>query len=154
MSGSDTLDLLAKSLGTVSTVGQGFVNQQTANYNAGLADTQARYAATNAGLNEARARNSGAQQIADQVAGAGSSGLTLEGSPTDAIRQNATNIEMDALTERYKGQVQTAGFASRARMLRAQGAQQFDQGIASAGVDLLKSEWERRRRTYTGLETS
>src|SRR5438128_1537481 len=100
MAGTDTIEKLADALKAVGPVGQGLVNQQTANYNAGLATQEANYAANNAAFNEAAVRNKGVQEIADQVASVGAGGIEFSGSPQAAVRQNAANIEMDALTAR------------------------------------------------------
>lgn len=151
MAGTDTITSLADAFKVVGPVGQGLVNQQTANYNAGLATQEAKYAVTNAQFNENAIRNKGAAEIANQVASVGAGGIAFDGSAQAAVRQNAANIELDALTERYRGQIHAATDMSRAKMLKYQGRQDLYGGVASAGMKLLAQYRPQPSKPYTDI---
>lgn len=146
MAGADTIRVLADAFQVAGPVGQGLVNRETANYNAGLLDQQGKVAAQNAAFNESRIRRSNAQTIARQVADVGATGLTFSGSIQDVVRQNAGNLELDALAERYRGQIETAGYRSKAKMTRLEGDQALYEGVTSAGMKLLDNY--RTRKPY------
>lgn len=149
MAGTDTIEKLADAFKVVGPVGQGLVDKQTADYNAGVATQEANSAINNASFNENAVRNKGAQEIASQIASVGAGNVEFSGSTQAAVRQNAANIEMDALTARYRGQIHAAADLSQAKMLRYQGKEELGAGVASAGMKLLSQYRPQPSKKYT-----
>lgn len=84
-------------------------------YNAVVAQENAR-----AALEQANAREEGQRRQFGQLQGqaraaAAQSGAGLGGSNADVLRQNAVNNELDALTIRYQGQMESRGLESQAQ---------------------------------------
>lgn len=125
---------------------EGYGEMQAGKYNAKVLDAQARQVATNAGMEEAKLRRAQAQDLAAQVAEVGSRGIAPSGSIVDVIRQNADNAEMDALTLRYRGEIERAGLAAQAKMAAYEGRQKFYGGLSGAGAKMLTSWGEDARR--------
>lgn len=128
----------------------GYGDMQSANYNAKVLNTQAAQVANNTGMEEANLRRQQRQDIAAQIAEAGGRGIDVgSGSIVDVIRQNASNAEMDALTLRYRGEIEQAGLKSQAKMKRYEGKQALYSGLAGAGSKLLTAGYEDARRNRT-----
>ena len=132
---------------------EGYQLQQQGKANARTLQAQARQVATGTGMEEAKLRRQQAQEIASQVASIGGRGIAPSGSIVDVIRQNAANAEMDALTLRYRGDIERAGLQAQSRMAAYQGNQQMAGGLIGAGTKLLTSwgeEARRQRKTKAG----
>lgn len=146
MAGIEELVKASQALSAAGKLAEGYGEMQAGMYNARALNKQAQQVATNAGMEEARLRRQQAQELAAQVAEIGSRGIAPSGSVVDVIRQNADNAEMDALTLRYRGEIERAGLAAQAKMAAYEGKQKFYGGIAGAGSKMLTSWGEDARR--------
>jgi hypothetical protein len=153
MAGIDSLIQLAQLAGAGGRLAEGYGEYQAGKYNAGVLNAQARQVATNAGMEEAKLRREQRQEIGKQIASIGGLGIAPSGSVTDVIRQNIENQEMDALTLRYRAEIDRAGLKAQAKMKQFEGKQALYGGIAGAGGKLLSSFGEDalKSRKPTGL---
>ena len=141
MSGSETLISLAQGLKAVATAGQGF-----SDYSAGMADAktlrrQAAISADQTAFEVSQLRQRNRQVIGTQVADAGASGLTFDGSIADVVHENAVNLEMDVLAAKYKGAMETAGFVSQAAAAEYSAKQAAYGGVAEGDTSYLMSRF-------------
>lgn len=104
--------IAAAGAATMSTMASNAAAEQ----NASLAYENAQMAENAAAERARRIRREGARAVSAVYAGAGKSGLTIEGSPLDVAADNAANAELAALDAEYEG-------TTTARRLRIQGAQ-------------------------------
>jgi hypothetical protein len=75
-----------------------------------------------------------------QVAAAGASGVTLDGSSfVDAIADSDINAELDALTQDYNGRLDERNYRSRARAERDAADGALVQGVFGAGSKALSA---------------
>jgi len=138
MSGNnETLMQISKLVAAGAEAGQGFSDYSAGKANAKTLQQQAAFAAMQAASREAVVRDETQQIIGQQYAAIGASGLTAEGSPSDVIRQNAVERELEALNERYAGQIQVVGFLSQAAEAKRQATEALYSGIAKSGTSLL-----------------
>jgi hypothetical protein len=146
MAGIEELVKASQVIGAGANLAQGYGEMAQGRYNAKVLNKQATQVATNAGMEEARLRRQQRQELAAQVASIGGRGIAPTGSIVDVIRQNAENAEMDALTLRYRGDIERAGLAAQAKMAAYEGRQKFYAGLSGAGSKLLTSFGEDARR--------
>lgn len=150
MAGIESLIQYSQLLQVGGQVAAGYGDQKAANYNANVLNTQANQVAVATGMEEANLRRQQRQDIAAQIAEAGSRGIDVgSGSIVDVIRQNASNAEMDALTLRYRGEIEQAGLKAQAKMKRYEGKQALYSGLAGAGSKLLSANYEDARKNRT-----
>lgn len=95
--------------------GQYKAQANAAEYNANTERDQARAAGAVGANNEAQQRRENALFAGKQFAAAGESGIGLEGSASDVMRQSAKFAEMDALNKRYEGQIARTGYLNQAQ---------------------------------------
>lgn len=141
---TEAIQQIAEVAKIAAPIGQGMSDQATANYNADVLHTQAGYALAAASAEEARMRRNSRAAIGQQVANQAANGVGFDSSSADVIRQNEVNAIADALAVRHRGQIEAAGFESRAAMTRYEGQQAFLSGIQSAGTELLMSAADKR----------
>lgn len=115
----------------------GYQKGAAAKANAKLADMAAATVTDQAGVDEGRARRERSKLVGSQIAASGASGVTLDGSSASII-DDAVQSEMDALTIRYKGQVQATGYRNEARQLRLAGSQAIAGGYVQGAGSFLK----------------
>lgn len=154
MAGIEDLIKASQALSAGGKVLEGYQLQQQGKANARVLQAQASQIATATGMEEAKLRRQQAQELAAQVASIGGRGIAPSGSVIDVIRQNAENAEMDALTLRYRGDIERAGLQAQSRMAAYEGRQQMAAGLAGAGSKLLTSwgeEARRQRKTTAGI---
>lgn len=149
--GGETLLDIFKGAQAVAPLGQGFADRSASRYNANIFRTQAGQAIEAAAANEAMQRREGTQAIASQVAATAAEGQTGS-SAMDVIRQNDVNLRRDALMIRAKGQAEAEAFRSRAKMAELEGDRALYSGLQGMGSELLKSSFERRRRSYVTID--
>jgi hypothetical protein len=112
---------------------QGVAAQKGQNNAAMVEDQNARNAETAGYANEDRQRRRNAFTLGTQRAAMSQSGF--EGNTGSALElqgNSAGNAELDALTERYKGQLQGTADRNRANLYRAQGKAQLFGGVLNA----------------------
>ena len=139
MAGIESLIQYAQLAGAGGRLAEGYGEMQSANYNANVLNAQANQIATNAGMEEAKLRREQRQEIGRQIASVGANGISFDGSVSDVIRQNIENQEMDALTLRYRADIDRAGLKAQAKMKQYEGKQALYGGVAGAGGKLLSS---------------
>ena len=108
------------------------------------ARTQAKIAEMNAARNEAAARRDTIRKLGAMRAAYGKSGVQLSGTPVEVLADTAAEGELDALTERWSGQSESA-------MLRRRASDTEASGLFGAGTSLLAGgakvydRWANRR---------
>lgn len=136
MSGFEILALGASAMQAAGAVAGGIQANQTAKYNAKILEEQAR-AEIGAASSEANSiRRRAAQETGSQIASVAGSGLELTGSPADVIAQNASEMELDAMTALWSGQARATGLNNAARMVRYEGKQAQTAGFISGASSL------------------
>lgn len=153
MAGTETLIDIMQAVQVAAPIGQGIVDSQTGQANADILRTQSRYALQAAADQETIARKEGRQVIAQQAANVLAEGGG-DSSAMDVVRQNEVAMIANALAIRRRGQVEAAGYESRARLAEYEGDQSLYGGLTSAGAKLLTTAAERRalqRRAATGV---
>ena len=146
MAGIEELIKASQALSGAGKALEGFGEMRAGQYNARVLNAQAQQAALNAGLEEANLRRAQRQELDAQMAQIGSRGIAPSGSIVDVIRQNAENAEMDALTLRYRGEIERAGLKAQAKMVAYEGQQKMYAGLSGAGSKMLTSWGEDARR--------
>ena len=112
--------------------------KQALDYNADVMDAQAQSEREAAAFSETQQREQAAKLRARQRVAYASSGIDLsEGTPLEVLGQQAGEMEMDALTIRYNGEVKAKQSESQAAIYRMQGVQAQRAGFANAGSSLL-----------------
>ena len=163
MADFDTLQMLMKGAQAVAPMGQGFVDRDAARYNADVLRTQRRAVLSSAAAEESLQRRQGRSLIAQQVANMAKNGVGADSSQADVVRQNEVNLIADALAIRHRGEIEAAGYESRARMAEYEGEQSFYHGLQGSASQLLTTTLEQghrdrllaRGRGYrTGLKVS
>jgi len=91
-------------------------------YNAAVAEGNARAALEQANAREEGQRRQFGQLQGQALAAAAQSGAGMGGSNADVLAQSAANNELDALTIRYEGQMQSGGMMAQAQQERYQAA--------------------------------
>jgi|SRR3954469_528725 len=85
-------------------------------FNAKKNEEQAQLTLSQSAEDERRARIQSQQALGDMRANYSASGVTLEGSPLDALRFSAENAELDALTIRHQGDVKAWAYRNNATL--------------------------------------
>ena len=95
---------------------------------------------------ESMQRRTGALALGRMTAAAGQSGGGYQGSTGAVINQSAENAEHDALSVRYKAQLQKWAYASQSANLSQASSNAGTSGVVNTGAALLKGF----SNTYTG----
>lgn len=103
---------------------------QAGRFNAQMAEENARLAKEKAIEDERRFRTIVRQQYGSNVASISKSGIRLEGSAMEVLRENSRVAEEDAMNIRRGGDIERARFLTEARFQRVSGAM----GAASANI--------------------
>lgn len=104
--------------------------QELNEYNAMLDKREAERTLAVTAYEEARHREAGEKFKARQRVGYAHAGVTMEGTPMDMLEQTAINLEKDALSIRYGGQVGAGELTSSAQMRRIAGRSALLKGRA------------------------
>jgi hypothetical protein len=90
---------------------------QSAQYDANQNAQNAITARRQADVEALRVRRRGAQVLGDMRASYGASGVDgSQGTPLDVLEDSASQVELDALTEKYNGELQAIGFERSAAL--------------------------------------
>lgn len=106
-------------------------------YNAKIADREAKQAQETAGFEERKQRKAGERLKARRRTQAGKAGILLEGSFEDVSEEVATELEIDALMIRRGGEVGAQALSSQAQLSRLKGRSAILRGRAkrrAAGI--------------------
>jgi hypothetical protein len=112
--------------------------QSAANEQARIDEQNAQIVRKQFAENERRFRIGTKREIGGMRAAIGASGVTLEGSPLDALGESAANAELDALTIRHGGEMKARGLELEAGFGRRRGRAAFNTGVLSAAGTLLE----------------
>lgn len=100
-------------------------------YNAQLAEREARETQVAAAYEESKFRKGGVRLKARQRARYAKAGVTPEGSPLEVMEQTATELEMDALMIRRGGQLEYQRYTAEAGLERMMGKSALLRGRAA-----------------------
>lgn len=116
---------------------QSKLEQQGYEYNAALADLQAKEAVQAGEITQEEITSQEDYLKGEQEAAYAKSGVTMSGSPLDVMLQSATNFEFDKSIERYNTAVQVSRDQSQAQLDRFYGKQARSAGKVKALTTLL-----------------
>ena len=140
---ADPFTMIALAVGSTAmnalgSIRQGQEQQAAANYNAAVADQNAKIAQDQAARAEADQRRQAEKLAGEQVAAYAASGVTEEGSPLKVMYQSAQEAEMDALNIRYQGYLNARQQTAEADLQRYQGRAALQAGYIGALGELFK----------------
>jgi hypothetical protein len=124
-------------LSAAGAVAQGNAAKSAANFNAAVARQNADIARTNAEADSEKQERQGRLLAGRQRAAAGASGTTPEGSPLEVMADSALESELDALTTRYRGELQARSYGQDATLQGMRGDAAQTAGYIGAGTALL-----------------
>lgn len=116
---------------------QGNAAQISANYNAMVNERNAKLAKEKAVEDEKQFRISVRKSQASNVARLGKSGVRIEGSPLEVLKENARNAESDAISIRMQGTMAREQFMQEATFSRRSGASAARAANMGAASQLL-----------------
>jgi len=122
----------------------GKANQMIANANAAAQRQQAEVARQNAEFNAQRQREKGRRIISQGRTSYAKGGVEIAGTPVEVLGEMAADVEFDALTTIYGGQINSQTMVNQARMseyegriARFRGKTQMQSSIIGGGVSLI-----------------
>jgi hypothetical protein len=129
--------LAAAGLAAANQVSQGIASNTMARHAASISENYAAAARDQAAYDEARAREQAQRALGARRAGYANAGVTLEGTPIDVMGDAATDAEMDALSLRRRGDLESWGRLNDAAGQRMRGGAAARSGAFGAGSSLL-----------------
>lgn len=138
MSGVELAAMIAgTALTAANQISQGVGANKMAKYNASVSEGYAAAARDQAAFDEARAREQAQRALGARRAAYGGAGITLEGTPIDVLGDAASDAEMDALSLRHRGDLESWGRLADAGSQRTRGRAALQSGFMDAGATLL-----------------
>lgn len=116
----------------------GTAKQNAADSNAAIMGYEAKTAAAQGYEAEAQQRRKTSMMEGSQIAAAGQAGAGFSGSTGRAITQNVRNATEDALSIRYKAQLQKWAYGMQSSNIAAEGQSEATSDYLRAGGALLK----------------
>lgn len=153
-----TAGALAAGAGAIGSIYAGQAQASSENYQADVASQNARIARQQANAREEQLRRDTGMALGEQRASAAQSGFDSSVGSFAALQmESAGNAELDALTTRYQGQLQSLSFENEARGHRANAKTAKTQGylnafgtLASAGARYGSGLTMPQTPTYSG----
>lgn len=108
-------------ISALGAINEGKSAEMAGEYNAQVAEQNARYSMDQARENERRQRIDSKKFLGDIRASYGASGITADASALDILQESAGNAELDALTIRHEGQMKAVGYRNEAMYNRVAG---------------------------------
>jgi hypothetical protein len=140
------LAALSAGVSAAGAIAQGNAAKSAANYNAAVARQNADIARANSAADADKQERQGRLLAGRQRAAVGASGITPEGSPLEVMADSALESELDALTTRYRGELQARSYGQDATLQGMRGDAAQTAGYVGAGADLLsgasKMDWK------------
>ena len=137
---------ISTAVSAAGAIAQGNAARSAASFNAAVARQDEAIARAIAAADAARQRSQANRLAGRQRAAIGASGITPEGSPLDVMADSALEAELDALTTRYRGELQARGYGSEAMLQKMRGNAARQAGYIGAGAALLSGarqlDWE------------
>lgn len=116
----------------VSAIKHGEAAKEAGDANADVAAKNADQTRVSTAQDEAAFRIQMRKQLGDIRASYAASGVTMEGSPEDVMRESAANLETDALKIRREGNLRAEGYDDQSRLDRRAGENGLTSGYLSA----------------------
>lgn len=135
--GISTLGLAASALGVVGTLTSASAASKAANFNAQVAEQQAKVQQDQASVKASEIARDTRQRLAAGRAGAQQNGFELTGSVGDLLNQTARQGQLDYLTAVYDGSVQATGLNNSAKLYRQQAKNAMTAGMIGAAGQAL-----------------
>ncbi len=129
--------LAAAGLSAANQISQGVSANKMAKYNASVSEGYAAAARDQAAFDEARARQQTQRAFGARRAAYGGAGITLEGTPIDVLGDAVSDAEMDALSLRRRGDLESWGRLADAGAQRTRGRAAMQSSFMDAGSTLL-----------------
>jgi hypothetical protein len=120
-----------------SAVQSGQQQKSAADFNAATAARNAQIAQDQGAQQAAMQQRNAAKQLDAARAATGASGVTMEGSPLDALQNSAMNASLDNQTIKYNAKIKAYGNTNEAGMYTAEGNAMQTKGYMTAGSDIL-----------------
>lgn len=136
------LPVLAAIGGIASVGGQvigAISSKNQADYEADVANTNAKISRQQAAAEAARTRRDTQRRLSASRTAIAASGVTLEGSPLDLLQDQAMIGHEDAALQEYGGEARAAGFRGEAAAARSRGTASLLGGLGTAGGTALTS---------------
>lgn len=138
MSGVELAAMIAgTALTAANQISQGVSANKLAKHNASVSEGYATAARDQAAFDESRAREQARRALGARQAAYGGAGITLEGTPIDVLGDAASNAEMDALSIRRRGDLESWGRLNEAGAQRTRGRAALQSGFMDTGSTLL-----------------
>lgn len=131
------LSVTAAAASAASEMQQQNAAADAANYNQEVQNQAAKVADQQAAAAEDRQRAVGRQVLGKQRAAGAETGVAFAGSTADSLAQSAQNAELDALTIRYKGHLESAGLRADAKLQGVQAESSKKAATAAIGTGAL-----------------
>ena len=129
--------LAGTAMSAVGQIQQGKEQQKWSEYNAAVAERDAKAAKAAAGHEASQKRKETERLLGRQRALYGKSGVTMEGSPLELMSETAAEGELDALMIERTGAVGAQRYGEEATLSRMKGASASRAGYWGAGTTLL-----------------
>lgn len=136
---------IAKAAGSVA---EGNAARNAGEFNAQIAENNARLSRQQAAEDERVFRVSSRKELGSIRSGYAAGGITSEGSAQDVLEESAANAELDALKIKHGGEVRAKGFEADAELSRAKGEAAQTSATFSAAGSLL----EATPKAYSGIK--
>lgn len=107
--------------GIINASNENNLKNQAADYNTAWDLGNAKLSLQEAAEDERRIRVQNKKELGSIRANYGASGITMEGSPLDVMRESAAAAELDALTVRHQGDVKAWAYENQARLDKFEG---------------------------------
>jgi hypothetical protein len=124
-------------ISAVGSVAQGAAAARAANFNAAVANQNAKIAQDQGYENEAQQRRLNARKLSAANANIGVSGVTAEGSPLDVLGEVASAGEYDAQQIRYGAAIKSLNYRTQAQQYKEEAKSSMTAGFIGAASSLI-----------------
>lgn len=141
----DPISMAVAGIGAATKLVGGLSDAAAYKANARSSMQEANVALDQSAREEGQARRDASQLTGAQIAAAGASGTTLEGSNSQFIIDQAVQSEMNALNARYAGQVKATSLRNQAKVQKWQARGALTGAIlgAAGGIGSAKIAYDR-----------
>ena len=129
---------------------EGKQTQKAQEFNAQIAEEQAKFVRGGAKLEEFRARKRLKAFTGTQIAKFAKAGVAFTGSPLDVIQDSIANAELDIEVSKFNADIRARGFISEAEQRRLSGRQAVTTGKIGAGATILSGVSDFAQKTRIG----
>lgn len=144
----DPISTIVAGFGAVSKIAGGLSESGAYKANARASMQEAQVASDQAAREEGQARRDASELTGAQIAAAGASGTTLDGSNSQFIIDQAVQSELNALNTRYAGQVKATSLRNQAKVQKWQARGALTGAIlgAAGGIGSAKIAYDRSQK--------